>query len=136
MKIYPAVHYSMGGLWVDYERTSDGFLNLASPRNQRTSVEGLYAVGECDYQYHGANRLGANSLLSCVYAGQVAGPAVLAYLAGAKAADEASASVLGAAEKRRTERFAELGQRDGPENPYRLAARLGPTTVEDVASRR
>src|SRR5437762_923113 len=123
----------MGGLWVDYERTSDGFLNLARPRNQRTSVEGLYAVGECDYQYHGANRLGANSLLSCVYAGQVAGPAVLAYLAGAKAADEASASVLGAAEKRWAERFAELGKRDGPENPYRLADELGRTMLENVS---
>src|SRR5262249_6943647 len=94
MKIYPAVHYSMGGLWVDYERTSEGFVNLASERNQRTSIEGLYAVGECDYQYHGANRLGANSLLSCVYAGQIAGPAVLAYVAGRAQAPPTAASVL------------------------------------------
>ena len=98
MKIYPAVHYSMGGLWVDYERTSEGFLNLSSQRNQRTSIEGLYAVGECDYQYHGANRLGANSLLSCVYAGQIAGPAVLAYVSGRAQAPETPASILAAAE--------------------------------------
>ena len=63
MKIFPAVHYSMGGLWVDYERTADGGLRSGSPRNQQTNIPGLYAIGECDYQYHGANRLGANSLL-------------------------------------------------------------------------
>ncbi|MEN3014661.1 MAG: succinate dehydrogenase flavoprotein subunit [bacterium] len=57
MKIFPAVHYSMGGLWVDY--------------NQMTSIPGLFAIGEQDYEYHGANRLGANSLLSCLYAGYI-----------------------------------------------------------------
>ena len=55
MRIFPAVHYSMGGLWVDY--------------NQMTNIPGLFAAGEGDYQYHGANRLGANSLLSASSAG-------------------------------------------------------------------
>ncbi len=59
MKIFPAVHYSMGGLWVDYERTAAGGLKMGSVRNQQTNIPGLYAIGECDYQYHGANRLGA-----------------------------------------------------------------------------
>jgi succinate dehydrogenase / fumarate reductase flavoprotein subunit len=49
MMISPAAHFSMGGLWVDYELM--------------TSVPGLYAIGECNYSDHGANRLGANSLL-------------------------------------------------------------------------
>ena len=62
MKIFPAVHYSMGGLWVDYEKSENGGLVEGSPRNQQTNIQGLYAIGECDYQYHGANRLGANSL--------------------------------------------------------------------------
>lgn len=62
MKIFPAVHYSMGGLWVDY--------------NQMTNIPGLFAIGEQDYQYHGANRLGANSLLSCLYAGYIM-PAII-----------------------------------------------------------
>src|SRR6266851_5495246 len=75
MKIFPAMHYSMGGLWVDY--------------SQQTNVPGLYASGECDFQYHGANRLGANSLLSCVYAGQVAGPAMTEY---AKAVSDGAGS--------------------------------------------
>jgi succinate dehydrogenase / fumarate reductase flavoprotein subunit len=132
MKIYPAVHYSMGGLWVDYERTSDGFLDPASPRNQQTNIPGLFAVGECEYQYHGANRLGANSLLSCVYAGQVAGPAVLAYLAGRKSAEDAPSSLFAAADKRWTDRFADLSKREGSENPYRLADELGTCMLENV----
>jgi len=132
MKIYPAVHYSMGGLWVDYERTSEGFLNLSSVKNQRTSVEGLYAVGECDYQYHGANRLGANSLLSCVYAGQIAGPAVLAYVAGRAKAPETASSLLAAEQEKWTGHFGELAKRDGPENPYRLADKLGQVMLENV----
>ena len=65
MKIFPAVHYSMGGLWVDYERSGRRRPGgrLAARTRSRTFPD-LYAIGECDYQYHGANRLGANSLLS------------------------------------------------------------------------
>src|SRR5206468_1640124 len=55
MRIFPGVHYSMGGLWVDFD--------------QRTNISGLLAAGECDYSIHGANRLWANSLVSCVYGG-------------------------------------------------------------------
>ena len=79
MRVFPAVHYSMGGLWVDFERAADGSLVKGSARNQSTNIEGLYAAGEVDYQYHGANRLGANSLLSCIYAGMVTGPAMATY---------------------------------------------------------
>src|SRR5436190_2453781 len=56
MQIFPAVHYSMGGLWVAYETKPDGEMDLKHPRTQMTSLEGVYAIGECDYQYHGANR--------------------------------------------------------------------------------
>ena len=59
MKIFPAVHYSMGGLWCDYEANGGGGLLVGSPRNQQTNVPGMFAIGECDYQFHGANRLGA-----------------------------------------------------------------------------
>src|SRR5881396_917799 len=65
MRIFPGVHYSMGGLWVDFE--------------QRTNIPGLFAAGECDYSIHGANRLGANSLVSCVYGGFTAAPSVIEY---------------------------------------------------------
>ncbi len=49
MMIYPAVHYTMGGLWVDY--------------NLMTTVPGLYALGEANFSDHGANRLGASALM-------------------------------------------------------------------------
>ena len=63
MKIFPAVHYSMGGLWTDYGPDSHGMIDHGSPKNQMTSIRGLYAAGEVDYQYHGANRLGASALM-------------------------------------------------------------------------
>src|SRR5690606_18052012 len=46
MRIFPAVHYSMGGLWVDYERDAEGRIVEGSPRNHMTNIPGLYAVGE------------------------------------------------------------------------------------------
>src|SRR6195952_1841063 len=49
MRIYPAVHYTMGGLWVDY--------------NLQTTVPGLYCLGEANFSDHGANRLGASALM-------------------------------------------------------------------------
>ncbi|MBR3896716.1 MAG: fumarate reductase/succinate dehydrogenase flavoprotein subunit [Bacteroidaceae bacterium] len=49
MMIYPAIHYTMGGIWVDYEL--------------QTSVKGLFAIGECNFSDHGANRLGASALM-------------------------------------------------------------------------
>ncbi|MCC6651377.1 MAG: succinate dehydrogenase flavoprotein subunit [Candidatus Eisenbacteria bacterium] len=133
MRIFPAVHYSMGGLWVDYEPTKDGFIDLGSPKNHMTNIPGLYAIGECEYQYHGANRLGANSLLSCVYAGQVAGPAAVVHALGqAKTGAGTPASVFEAAEKRWTGRFAELAKRNGPENPYKIHEELGIAMLSNV----
>ncbi|MEW8052267.1 MAG: succinate dehydrogenase (quinone) flavoprotein subunit [Candidatus Thiodiazotropha sp.] len=83
MEIYPSAHYAMGGLWVDFEKDqTNGGIKPGSPRNHATNIPGLYACGECDYGYHGANRLGANSLLSASFSGQVAGEAVANYLKG------------------------------------------------------
>ena len=93
MRIFPAVHYSMGGLWADYERTAAGGLQLGSPVNQTTNIPGLYAIGEVDYQYHGGNRLGANSLLSCIFSGLFVAPSIQSHLrslsAGAAAEQDA-----------------------------------------------
>jgi succinate dehydrogenase / fumarate reductase flavoprotein subunit len=133
MKIFPAVHYSMGGLWVDYERTADGFVDIASPKNHQTNIPGLYAIGECEYQYHGANRLGANSLLSCIYAGQIGGPAAVNGILGRKTTvADVPASVFEAAERRWNEHFAALGKRDGKENPYALWDEMGQWMLENV----
>src|ERR1700740_2416431 len=72
MKVFPAMHYTMGGMWVNF--------------NQMTNIPGVFAAGEAEYQYHGANRLGANSLMSCIYGGFVAGPNALAYARNLQAA--------------------------------------------------
>jgi len=128
MKIFPAVHYSMGGLWADYERTADGGLVPGSPRNQRTNVPGIYAIGECDYQYHGANRLGANSLLSCIFSGLFVAPCLVNLL---KQSDRGSAAEKPSSlfdEVRATHQNrhdALLRQTTGDENPYLIHQQLG-----------
>jgi len=126
MRIYPAVHYTMGGLWVDYELNGDGSWNVDSHRNQMTNVPGLYAAGECDYQYHGANRLGANALLSCLVGGEFAAQGVMSYIKGMAASGEAAPPALIADAKREKQaEYNTLKQSNGTENPYRLHAELG-----------
>ncbi len=134
MKIFPAMHYSMGGLWVDYEAKDDGsgFLDRTSAKNQSTNIAGLYAIGECSYQYHGANRLGANSLLSCVFSGQLVAPAVAAY-AGVKK-EEASGAVFEAERKRWEERFDKIGKPcRARRTPTALHRELGELMVSNVS---
>ena len=70
MRIYPAVHYTMGGLWVDY--------------NLMTTVPGLFAIGECNFSDHGANRLGASALMQ----GLADGYFVLPYTIGTYLSDQ------------------------------------------------
>jgi succinate dehydrogenase / fumarate reductase flavoprotein subunit len=126
MKIFPAVHYSMGGLWVGYEKSGDGGLVPGDPRNQMTNLPGLYAIGECDYQYHGANRLGANSLLSCIFSGLFVGPCISNYIKAQKtAAAESSESVFKSAVAAQERRHAELLGGSGGENPYLIHQELG-----------
>jgi succinate dehydrogenase / fumarate reductase flavoprotein subunit len=127
MKIFPAVHYSMGGLWVDYERSGTGGLVVGSPKNQITNVPNLYAIGECDYQYHGANRLGANSLLSCIFSGLVLAPGLETLLKGQKqAASELPSSLFDGARKLHQTRHDNLLKRSGGgENPYLIHQQLG-----------
>jgi len=102
MKIFPAVHYAMGGLWCDYEKDPEtGGLVLGSPRNHQTNVPGLFVIGEADYQYHGANRLGANSLLSCIFAGLIVAPSAENYMKSLKGAAADKSSALFDAEVKR-----------------------------------
>lgn len=137
MRIFPAVHYSMGGLWVDYERSEDGRLVVGSARNQATNIGGLYAAGEVDYAYHGANRLGANSLLSCIYAGMMAGPAIATYVRGLdKSAFETKSSVFDKAAKRERERYEAILTMSGPENPYKLHEELAEIMLRDCTIER
>jgi succinate dehydrogenase / fumarate reductase flavoprotein subunit len=127
MKIFPAVHYSMGGLWVDYERSAAGGLVVGSPQNQITNIPNLYAIGECDYQYHGANRLGANSLLSCIFSGLIVAPGLETLLKGQKqAAGELPSSLFEQSRKLHQSRHDALLKRaGGGENPYLIHQELG-----------
>jgi succinate dehydrogenase / fumarate reductase flavoprotein subunit len=114
MKIFPGMHYTMGGLWVDF--------------NQMTNIPGIFAAGECEYQYHGANRLGANSLVSCIFGGFRAGPNALHYSHGLECPDGncGDASELA----RQAEINGKLLKNEGTENPFRLWRELGQTMTE------
>jgi succinate dehydrogenase / fumarate reductase flavoprotein subunit len=137
MRVFPAVHYSMGGLWVDFERQQNGSLVKDSPRNQATSIPGLYAAGECEYQYHGANRLGANSLLSCIYGGLVAGPAIASYKKSLKkSASDLPRSLYEKAREKEEEKYKAILAMDGDENAFALHADLAATMLRDVTIER
>ncbi len=116
MKIFPGMHYTMGGLWVDFD--------------QMTNIPGVFAAGESEYNYHGANRLGANSLLSCIYGGFQAGPNALKYAAGLPSAP---ANGYGESEcKRQEEINGRLLSSTGTENPFKLWRELGETMTKNV----
>jgi succinate dehydrogenase / fumarate reductase flavoprotein subunit len=137
MRVFPAVHYSMGGLWVDFERAADGSLVPGSPRNQATNLPGLYAAGEVDYQYHGANRLGANSLLSCIYAGLVTGPAMAAYRRNLdRSAWDLPQAFFDKAAERERAKYEAVVRKDGPENPFKLHDELASVMLRDVTIER
>jgi succinate dehydrogenase / fumarate reductase flavoprotein subunit len=114
MKIFPGMHYTMGGVWVDF--------------NQMTNIPGIFAIGECEYQYHGANRLGANSLLSCIYAGFISGPIALSYSksAAAQEGDGGHAAEV----TRQAGINAKLLKNEGTENPFKLWRELGDTMTK------
>lgn len=119
MKIFPAVHYSMGGLWVDY--------------NQMTNIKGLFAAGECDYSQHGANRLGANSLLSAIYGGMVAGPNAIEFMNGLeKSSDAVSSQLFDRQVKMEQEKYDNILAMDGNENAYVLHKELGEWMTDNV----
>ncbi|SOC39059.1 succinate dehydrogenase flavoprotein subunit [Salinicoccus kekensis] len=119
MKIFPAVHYSMGGLYVDYD--------------QMTNIPGLFAAGECDYSQHGGNRLGANSLLSAIYGGMVAGPKAIDYVKGLETSyEDLDESIYEKAKQAEVERFENILNMDGEENAYVIHKELGELMTDNV----
>lgn len=119
MRLFPGMHYSMGGLWVNLK--------------QMTNIPGLFAAGECEFQYHGANRLGANSLLSCIYGGMVAGPNAVQYAKGLKrSVDALPDSLYEGYRKAEEDKYEGILKMDGDENPYRLHRELGKLMTENV----
>ncbi len=120
MRVFPGMHYTMGGIWVNGE-------------DQATNVPGIYAAGECEYQYHGANRLGANSLVSCIFGGGLAGPAAVKYARNLeKGAEAAPASVFDRERRRQEEKNQALLSTDGTENPMTIWRELGEVMTEHV----
>ncbi|WP_280770683.1 succinate dehydrogenase flavoprotein subunit [Salipaludibacillus daqingensis] len=119
MKIFPGVHYSMGGLWVD--------------DHQQTNIPGLFAAGECDYSQHGANRLGANSLLSAVYGGMVAGPEAATYVRNnSQSVDDVDERVFTSQLKADKDEITAILSMNGSENPYTLHHEMGELMTENV----
>lgn len=119
MKIFPAVHYSMGGIWVDFD--------------QMTNIKGLFAAGECDYSQHGGNRLGANSLLSAIYGGMVAGPNAVKYVKDIeKSYTEIDEEIFQKCINEEQEKFDHLLQLKGTENAYKLHKELGEIMTANV----
>jgi succinate dehydrogenase / fumarate reductase flavoprotein subunit len=114
MRIYPAVHYTMGGLWVDYELM--------------TSVPGLYSLGEANFSDHGANRLGASALMQ----GLADGYFVIPYTIGNYLADEIATAAIAtshpafeAAEKEVADRISQLMNIKGRQSVESFHKRLG-----------
>lgn len=118
MRIFPGVHYSMGGLWVDF--------------NQRTNIPGLLAAGECDYSIHGANRLGANSLVSCVYGGFVAAPAAIEYAKNVERKNTETNGIHDTELKRQQEINESIIKNVGKENQYKLHEEMGKLMTDNV----
>jgi succinate dehydrogenase / fumarate reductase flavoprotein subunit len=114
MKIFPGMHYTMGGLWVDF--------------NQMTNIPGIFAAGECEYQYHGANRLGANSLVSCIFGGFQAGPNAMQYAKSVPAVEGDGGAAAEVA--RQAEINGKQIRNEGGENPFKLWRELGEAMTE------
>jgi succinate dehydrogenase / fumarate reductase flavoprotein subunit len=121
MKVFPAMHYTMGGLWVDNE-------------NQGTNLPGVFAAGECEYQYHGANRLGANSLVSCIYGGGIAGSAAVRYARSLESGCENTSPAVYERERVRQQDISDalLNQHTGTENPLAIWREMGDIMTENV----
>jgi succinate dehydrogenase / fumarate reductase flavoprotein subunit len=118
MRIFPGVHYSMGGLWVD--------------NNQRTNIPGLLAAGECDYSIHGANRLGANSLVSCVYGGFIAAPAAIEYAKNVQRNGADTSKIYDDELKLQKEFNENLLKQQGTENQYVIHDEMGRWMTDNV----
>ena len=120
MRVFPGMHYTMGGIWVNGE-------------DQATNVPGVYAAGECEYQYHGANRLGANSLVSCIFGGGIAGPAAVKYAKSLdKGHESTDASVFERERKRQSALNDALVKQEGSENPIAIWREMGALMTEHV----
>ncbi len=135
MKIFVAVHYSMGGAWVDWPAADDP--DRLQRFRQMTNLKGCFNIGESEFQYHGANRLGANSLLSCIFGGLVAGVEVPRYLDSLeKSYEDVSSQVFAEALAQEEALKKDLLSRNGKENVHALHDELADLMVRHVTVKR
>ena len=154
MKIFPAVHYSMGGMYTTYtsydpdgdkhtpaetpKRKLNEGMAYGDPKNMMTNVEGLYAFGEVNYAYHGATRLGANALLSCIFDGLFCGLSVHNYAtetaqeSGTPAARQPD-SLYQKVVDDEAKKVEHLTTSDGTNTPYQIHKEMG-ETMQDAAT--
>ena len=119
MRVFPSVHYTMGGIYID--------------DNHATNVPGIFAAGECDYQYHGANRLGANSLLSCIYGGELVARRAIRYVGSlAESAQETSSKFFDQELRRQKEANDKFMGLRGKENPYLIWEEMAKVMTDHV----
>lgn len=117
MRIFPAPHYTMGGLWVDY--------------NLMTTIPGLFAIGEANFSDHGANRLGASALMQGLADGYFVLPQTIGgYLAAAKPADRTTEQESHAAMERQQKRLDRLLSLNGTRSVESIHRELGRTLWE------
>lgn len=135
MKIFPAMHYTMGGAWVDWPAADDP--DRFERFRQMTNLPGCFSIGEADYQYHGANRLGANALLACIFSGLVAGQEVPRYLDQLSSSyQETSSTIYDQSLRTEEDLKNNLLARNGPENIYQLYDELGEWMTCNVTVKR
>lgn len=135
MKVFPAVHYSMGGIWVDWPAADDP--DRLTRYRQMTNIPGCFNVGESEFQYHGANRLGANSLLSCIFGGLTAGVEVPHYIESLTTSYSNLSSSMYAEALAKEDAFKhDLLARKGGENVYKLHDELAALMVDNVTVER
>ncbi len=135
MRIFPAVHYSMGGAWVDWPAADDP--DRWQRFRQMTNISGCFNVGESEFQYHGANRLGANSLLSCIFSGLVAAAEVPRYLETLEHSYEDMPNPIFLHALKEEEEFKQdLMQRNGSENVHKLHEELSDLLINNVTVKR
>ena len=130
MRIFPAVHYSMGGGWVDYPAAEDS--DRMTRYRHMTNIPGCFNIGESDFLYHGANRLGANSLLSCIFSGLVAATEIPRY-SEQRTIIEGNFDEAVALEEARK---ADILQRKGTENIHLLHDELANILIKDATVKR
>jgi succinate dehydrogenase / fumarate reductase, flavoprotein subunit len=119
MRVFPSMHYSMGGMYIDNKHMSN--------------IPGILAAGECDYQYHGANRLGANSLLSCLQGGLMASARAIEYAQGLEEGCDAVSSKFYNQQTKKEEGWNdEILRMRGKENSYSLWQEMGKTMTDHV----